>query len=139
MIGPNFPHTVRNLSLVTLLGPSLALALLGYSLRSGPQGDVFVLVATAIFFLCVASIVAGGTLVDVLRGLAEAVADCETLVGRYNADDAFLLWCARQRATRPQGAYYKHLDPRLHHLFDAVGPEREVGLGNPDPHPCPNS
>lgn len=37
-------------------------------------------------------------------------------------EDAPLLWCCRQRRRRPQAPYYKHLDPKLHALFDACGP-----------------
>ncbi len=48
---------------------------------------------------------------------------------------ASLLFCARVRAERPQGAYYKYLHEDIYHLFDACGPEREVGIGNPHPHP----
>ena len=40
------------------------------------------------------------------------------------------LWIARKRGERPQGACYpKHKE--LWPLYDACGPEREVGLGNP--------
>lgn len=41
------------------------------------------------------------------------------------------LYCARKRKLRPQGAYYKHMTPEIAKLFDACGPEREVGFGNP--------
>lgn len=68
-----------------------------------------------------------------------ACADCETItpenIGALEAtvaevaaiddclvDEAVLLWCCRQRGFRPQAPYYKHLDPKLHHLFDACGP-----------------
>lgn len=72
---------------------------------------------------------------DNVAALVETIAECEAIVGRYNADDAPLLWCARQRGMRPQGAYYKHLDAPLHHLFDAAGPARETDFFNPHPHP----
>lgn len=42
-----------------------------------------------------------------------------------------LLYCARKRKMRPQGAYYAHIDKELHHLFDECGPKREINLGNP--------
>ena len=37
-------------------------------------------------------------------------------------DEGVLLWCCRQRGFRPQQPYYKHLDAKLHPLFDACGP-----------------
>lgn len=49
--------------------------------------------------------------------------------------DGASLYCARRRKMRPQGACYKHLDEKNWPLFDACGPEREVGFGNPAKHP----
>jgi len=46
-------------------------------------------------------------------------------------DDGAMLYCARKRGMRPQGALYKHIDPANRHWFDECGPEREVGPGNP--------
>lgn len=66
-----------------------------------------------------------------LDSLIETVEECEEIMGRFRGDDGFLLWCSRQRGIRPQGAYYKHLDSELHHLFDASGPERVVNVFNP--------
>lgn len=61
-----------------------------------------------------------------VQALADTIAECEAIVGRHEAEDATLLWCARQRSMRPRGAYYKYyLDSRLHPLFDAAGPERD--------------
>lgn len=60
---------------------------------------------------------------DELAGLNE----CLVLSPKHGG----ILWVARKRGTRPQGAYYSHIDETEWHLFDAVGPEREVGLGNP--------
>lgn len=46
-----------------------------------------------------------------------------------------LLYCCRRRKMRPQGACYpKGIDGKnvvLWPLFDACGPEREIGIGNP--------
>lgn len=42
-----------------------------------------------------------------------------------------LLYCARKRQMRPQGAYYKYIGKDLWPLFDACGPVREKGIGNP--------
>lgn len=59
--------------------------------------------------------------------------------GEPNIDydsDGMLLYVARRRQSRPQGAVYKHIDERLWPLFDACGPEREPGLGNPVAHPA---
>lgn len=41
-----------------------------------------------------------------------------------------MLFVARKRGMRPQGAAYP-TDARLHPLFDACGPERQIDLGNP--------
>lgn len=41
------------------------------------------------------------------------------------------LWVARKRGMRPQGAAYKHFDKESIPLFNACGPWREPGLGNP--------
>lgn len=50
-----------------------------------------------------------------------------------------LLFCARSRGMRPQGAYYKHLPESTWLLFDACGPEREASPGNPCSRPSPAS
>jgi len=59
-----------------------------------------------------------------------------------------LLFVARKRQERPQGAFYKYLDvhdikkgepmqfneeatAKMHELFNAAGPKRETGFGNP--------
>jgi len=41
-----------------------------------------------------------------------------------------MLWCARVRKQRPQGAAYPD-ERELWPLFDECGPERETGFGNP--------
>ena len=41
------------------------------------------------------------------------------------------LWCARKVGQRPQGAYYSYFRKETWPLFDACGPERETGYGNP--------
>ncbi len=41
-----------------------------------------------------------------------------------------MLFCCRQRKMRPQGAAYPKVQ-ELWPLFDACGPEREIGFGNP--------
>lgn len=46
-----------------------------------------------------------------------------------------LLFVCKVREMRPQGAVYDHIDKEVWHLFDACGPKREVGMGNPKPHP----
>ncbi len=64
--------------------------------------------------------------------LESTIQECEEILGgKYRASDAFLLWCCRVREMRPQGAYYAHLDEELWDLFDAAGPEREPGFGDP--------
>lgn len=47
-------------------------------------------------------------------------------------DDGCLLYCARKRKMRPQGAFYKYLKPENHHWFDACGKKREINFGNPE-------
>jgi hypothetical protein len=42
-----------------------------------------------------------------------------------------LLWCARKRKMRPQGAFYKHISKEIRPLFDGCGPERSIDLFNP--------
>lgn len=49
--------------------------------------------------------------------------------------DALLLWVARKRGTRPQGAAYAVLHPALWDLFDLAGPERKTDTFNPRPRP----
>lgn len=46
-----------------------------------------------------------------------------------------LLYCARRREMRPQGAYYKHLEKGSWHLFDECGPSRCPCFSNPHPRP----
>lgn len=46
----------------------------------------------------------------------------------YYAGDLF---CARIREMRPQGAAYSSYSKDIWPLFDACGPEREAGYGNP--------
>lgn len=64
--------------------------------------------------------------------LEQAFKDCMEATGSNDVtSDAFVLFVARLRKTRPQGAMYHYLEKELWPLFDAAGPEREVGLGNP--------
>lgn len=44
------------------------------------------------------------------------------------------LFCARARKMRPQGACYAGMPRAIADLFDACGPERATGLGNPYPN-----
>ena len=71
-----------------------------------------------------------------LAGLEAAVREVEALLGRYNGVEGFVLWVARKRKERPQGAMYPHLDPQLWELFDACGPPRDVNWSNPKPQPA---
>jgi hypothetical protein len=63
--------------------------------------------------------------------LEQTVAEVQEIVGQWDADEAFVLWVSRVRGLRPQGAYYKGIDPRLRPLFDVAGPERKIDLFNP--------
>lgn len=65
---------------------------------------------------------------DDVDNFVKALADTQA-VGGSNAYGPEL-YCARRRGMRPQGAVYPK-DKRLWPLFDACGPEREVGPGNP--------
>jgi hypothetical protein len=73
---------------------------------------------------------------DTLPALRQAMADVEAAVtARYeHATWALLLYAARQRQLRPQGAAYPE-HAGLTALFDAVGPKRAVDLANPHHHP----
>jgi len=64
---------------------------------------------------------------DTITALEQAHADCLAVgAEEYTAE----LYAARQRGMRPQGAAYPD-KPEAQALFDACGPERAVGLGNP--------
>ena len=68
--------------------------------------------------------------------LEEAFRDCRAADRRLGEVYASMLFCCRVRGMRPQGAAYPGYDSKaLWPLFDACGPEREVGLGNPKKHP----
>lgn len=69
-----------------------------------------------------------------LADLERARADLDAL---ENGEPTCLaeLYAARKRGQRPQGAWYRGLEAALRPLFDACGPLREVGLGNPSRHP----
>jgi hypothetical protein len=59
----------------------------------------------------------------------KAIEDMKSISGSiYRSVELF---CSRVREERPQGAYYKYLNKEEAVLFDACGPEREIGLGNP--------
>lgn len=76
--------------------------------------------------------------------LEQAWRDCRAV----DADEWIVeLYAARVRGMRPQGAAYPK-EPGIAALFDACGPERPIGLGNPrkppaletvdlTPKPCP--
>jgi hypothetical protein len=65
---------------------------------------------------------------NTLSDLVKAIQDSDTI-------DGPILYCARQRKLRPQGAVYKHIQEKYHNLFDSCGPKRKVGTGNPLGHP----
>ncbi|MBT0771748.1 hypothetical protein KIH74_22600 [Kineosporia sp. J2-2] len=69
-----------------------------------------------------------------LRLLAQARADLVASGDKY-ADHLGDLYAARVRKLRPQGACYPYYPESIWKLFDACGPEREVGMGNPKPRP----
>jgi hypothetical protein len=67
---------------------------------------------------------------DNIERFEKAIGECEAI----DSDDGAIIGCdlfvCRERKMRPQGAVYPE-DRRFWPLFDACGPEREVGLGNP--------
>lgn len=68
--------------------------------------------------------------------LAQAVADLRAI---HPNDDMYAvdLFAARLRGMRPQGAAYPKERAATQALFDACGPERPTGLGNPRKPPVP--
>lgn len=87
------------------------------------------------FFVNVNDVFAWGTAdlqevtAENIDALEQAIIDCEKLsdVGEVYGG---WLFAARIRKVRPQGASYPE-ERELWPLFDACGPEREVGFGNP--------
>lgn len=67
--------------------------------------------------------------------LYEAKAEMDALDIPDSKKEYGLLFCAKVRGMRPQGAYYKYLDKATWPLFDECGPMRETGVGNPTEHP----
>lgn len=61
-----------------------------------------------------------------LGDIQKAIDDCDG-----NLETGVLLFCARQRGMRPQGAYYTYIPKKLWPLFDSCGEERKVDSGNP--------
>lgn len=45
--------------------------------------------------------------------------------------DGAMLYCAKKRKMRPQGAMYKHIDEGDRSLFNECGPERDIDFANP--------
>lgn len=74
---------------------------------------------------------------DMLPALEQAFADLKAVGGEeFTAE----LYAARQRGQRPQGAAYPSGTHgawrQVSALYDACGPERELGLGNPKAAPA---
>lgn len=61
------------------------------------------------------------------QAMTDAIA-AEKDVGELYADELFV---SRVRGMRPQTASYPHYPKEMWPLFDACGPEREAGFGNP--------
>lgn len=70
---------------------------------------------------------------DNIATLEQAIADCSVLE-KHSEEWGCLLFCCRQRAMRPQGAYYKDMPLPLQPLFDACGGYRAATFGNPVEH-----
>lgn len=62
----------------------------------------------------------------------QAIKDCKSkeFCGEEYAD---IVYACRKRKMRPQGAMYSHINPAIHPLLDACGPEREIDFLNPKP------
>jgi hypothetical protein len=67
---------------------------------------------------------------DNIDRLEKTIEECEAIDCYDGAIIGCDLFVCRERKMRPQGAVYPE-DRRFWPLFDACGPEREVGLGNP--------
>jgi hypothetical protein len=65
-----------------------------------------------------------------LSQLEQAFKDCEKAVPDFGPLYGNMLYAARRRKMRPQGAAYPEYKA-LWPLFDACGPERKIELGNP--------
>ncbi len=63
------------------------------------------------------------------------LAIAESLGHSGNASDGVILFCARMRKLRPQGAYYKHISSGVWPLLNEVGPERQINMANPKVQP----
>lgn len=80
---------------------------------------------------------------DDLQLFRQSMKDIAEIEGNKCFTNGPELYCARKRQERPQGAYYKYIrsldsgpeaeekTKKIQALFNAAGPEREVGLGNP--------
>jgi hypothetical protein len=66
--------------------------------------------------------------VEDLPLFCECTEACKAAGDPYNGS---LLYAARKRGERPQGAFYTYIEQSAWPLFDACGPEREVDFGNP--------
>lgn len=75
---------------------------------------------------------------DNVGDLERAIADVRAALpeGESGGWAAAELFCARMCGMRPQGAVYNSLPKATWPLFDACGPERETGLGNPQARPA---
>lgn len=70
---------------------------------------------------------------DNIQLFEETCNECEALDDGIEFPTVFAcaLFAARARKMRPQGAYYKMFPRSMWPMFNACGPERETGLGNP--------
>lgn len=70
-----------------------------------------------------------------IESLADAEAATTQVTPGWDGPEGALLFCARNRQMRPQGAYYPYLHSATWPLFDAAGPARAIGLGDPVARP----
>lgn len=64
--------------------------------------------------------------------LKQAIEDCEAIDPIFGAIEGCSLFSCRVKEMRPQGVAYPE-NRELWPLFDACGPKREIGIGNPYP------
>lgn len=69
-----------------------------------------------------------------IHKLVKAIDDVHVVINDSPTTGA-LLYCARQRKMRPQGAYYALMSSEVWPLFNEAGPARELNMVNPKPQP----
>lgn len=87
-------------------------------------GDLLLFINAGDFFYWACSDLEPIETMDDALLLEQCIAECQVALNEKWPNEGPLLYAARHRKMRPQRPYYKHLDERVHALFDAAGPER---------------